>query len=86
MEHADQTPKEVNKESSSTLPNPPHVDLECPVDKDILGRSTWNLLHTVAALYPDQPSDDDKHRINQFFKTIADNYPCEVCAEDFQKQ
>eukprot|EP01041_Mallomonas_annulata_P006547 gene6547-13243_t len=56
----------------------------CPVDKDELGRSTWNLIHTIAAHYPDEPSNDDKANAERFFRSLAMLYPCEYCAKDFQ--
>ena len=34
--------------------------LECPVDREELGRGTWDLLHTTAAYYPETPSATDK--------------------------
>jgi hypothetical protein len=29
----------------------------CPPDKDELGRGTWDLLHSIAATYPNSPSE-----------------------------
>lgn len=54
----------------------------CPLDKDELGRSTWNLLHTMAATYPDNPSDEQKQNVNSFFNILSKTYPCDVCAKD----
>lgn len=58
----------------------------CPVDKDELGHSTWNLLHTMAATYPDKPTDDQKSDIKSFFGILSRNYPCDICANDLAKE
>lgn len=54
----------------------------CPLDKNELGRSTWNLLHTMAAVYPDNPSDEQKQNVKSFFNILSQTYPCDVCAKD----
>lgn len=54
----------------------------CPLDKDDLGRSTWNLLHTMAAVYPDKPSEQQKQDVNTLFGVLSRNYPCDMCAKD----
>ena len=56
----------------------------CPLDRKELGRSTWNLLHTITAYYPDQPTAAEQESIRQLFLTLAQFYPCEVCAQDFR--
>lgn len=76
--------------SSSSVPAPALVaakpvetDLEerdCPMDKAELGRNTWNLLHTMAAFYPDAPAPShQKHAVN-FIKSLSVLYPCSFCA------
>lgn len=58
----------------------------CPVDKDELGLSTWNLLHTMAAAYPDQPTELQKEDIKSFFGIISRTYPCDICAKDLANE
>lgn len=58
---------------------------ECPLDKNELGRSTWNLLHTIAAYYPEDPSDEMKQAAIAFIDSLAKLYPCPHCAEDFRE-
>ena len=53
----------------------------CPVDKDELGNSTWNLLHTIAATYKEDPTEEEQQMMMQFFKTLSLIYPCPHCAE-----
>ena len=44
---------------------------DCPVDKDELGRSTWNLLHTMAAYYPEKPNNQEKKDMNDTIHWIS---------------
>lgn len=59
---------------------------DCPWDKDALGKSTWGLLHTVAAQYPDEPSPQQQTDVKGFFNILSRLYPCEHCAKDFRKE
>lgn len=54
----------------------------CPLDKDELGRSTWNLLHTMAATYPDKPTTRQSEDMVSFFGILSQSYPCDICAKD----
>jgi FAD-linked sulfhydryl oxidase len=69
--------------TTPSTPPPPLVD-NCPLDREELGRSTWNLLHTIAAYYPEQPTLTEQEGVRQLFLALAQFYPCEVCAEDFR--
>lgn len=59
--------------------------VECPPNSPELGRASWTLLHTMAAWYPDKPSEDDKLLMTNFMASLARFYPCTWCATDFQK-
>mmetsp|Transcript_20454 Transcript_20454/g.30949 ORF Transcript_20454/g.30949 Transcript_20454/m.30949 type:complete len:187 (+) Transcript_20454:201-761(+) len=59
---------------------------ECPATKDELGKASWTLLHTMAAYYPDQPSDVEQQMAQSFISSLAAFYPCSWCAKDFQKK
>jgi FAD-linked sulfhydryl oxidase len=59
---------------------------DCPLDKDSLGKSTWNLLHTIAASFPEEPTQRQQTDVKTFFGTLSRLYPCEYCARDFQKE
>lgn len=58
---------------------------DCPLDKEELGRSTWNLIHTIAAYYPKSPTDADKQNARNFIVALSYLYPCEVCRSDFKE-
>ncbi|XP_002024412.2 FAD-linked sulfhydryl oxidase ALR [Drosophila persimilis] len=57
---------------------------DCPLDKVSLGISTWGLLHTMAAFYSDNPTDNEKRDMKSFFEVLSRLYPCEFCAKDFR--
>ena len=69
-----------NMNSAITFPT-----YDCPIDKDELGRSTWNLLHTIATYYPDDPTIEQKTAMIQFIKGLAEFYPCSICRSDFYR-
>ncbi|KPM04900.1 uncharacterized protein NH340_JMT03998 [Sarcoptes scabiei] len=56
----------------------------CPLDKDELGRSSWNLLHTMSVYYPEHPTTEEQSLMKNFIIGLARFYPCESCAKDFQ--
>lgn len=60
---------------------PPHERKDCPLNTEQLGRSTWDLLHTMAAYYPEKPSEKDKSDMRTFVNTLGKVYPCPHCAE-----
>jgi FAD-linked sulfhydryl oxidase len=59
-------------------------NVECPPRTAELGRSSWKLLHSMAAWYPDKPTTEQKTKITNFFQGLAEFYPCPWCADDFQ--
>ncbi|KAJ1347332.1 hypothetical protein KIN20_002368 [Parelaphostrongylus tenuis] len=62
-----------------------HDFKNCPVDKDELGRSTWNLLHTMSVYYPQKPTEVEKKTASTFMESLAKLYPCDFCAKDLRK-
>ncbi|KAM9971596.1 hypothetical protein ACTFIW_011578 [Dictyostelium discoideum] len=50
-----------------------------------LGNSGWTLLHTIAAYYPEKPSEKKKQDIKEFLQSFSKVYPCNVCAKDFRE-
>lgn len=57
---------------------------DCPPDVEQLGRSTWTLLHSIAATYPNNPSADQKNHLMNFMTSFSHLYPCFYCADDFR--
>lgn len=75
--HADR--RAVSTTAAASGPPP-----DCPPDVETLGRSTWTLLHSIAATYPEQPSRTQQSDLLSFVGLFSKLYPCWVCAEDFQ--
>ncbi|WWC70709.1 uncharacterized protein I206_104660 [Kwoniella pini CBS 10737] len=59
--------------------------LNCPPDNIILGRSTWNFLHTTAAYYPLKANENQKIQMKNLLESLSIFYPCNWCSLDFQK-
>jgi len=46
-----------------------------------LGRQTWFFLHTLAAKYPEHPSEVDKRTMRNLVAALGQHYPCKLCRE-----
>jgi mitochondrial FAD-linked sulfhydryl oxidase len=57
---------------------------ECPPDVEQLGRSSWTLLHSIAATYPSSPTPQQQADASTFISSFSRLYPCHWCATDFQ--
>lgn len=53
----------------------------CPPDVEELGRSTWDFLHSVAAVYPDSPTPEQRGALLSLLTSLPLLYPCGHCAE-----
>ncbi|GIM07466.1 hypothetical protein Vretimale_11592 [Volvox reticuliferus] len=58
----------------------------CPPDTWQLGRATWTFLHSVAAHYPEHPSQRQQELMRGMMEGLAEFYPCEICAEHLREQ
>lgn len=56
-----------------------------PPDIIELGQSSWTLLHTIAAYYPDNPTKEKKTDVKTFLESFSKVYPCTFCAKDLQE-
>ncbi|KAF6258405.1 ERV/ALR sulfhydryl oxidase domain-containing protein [Scenedesmus sp. NREL 46B-D3] len=61
-------------------------EMPCPPDILELGRSTWTLLHSMAAYYPDTPTPQQQQSMNAFISALGDFYPCQECAGHLRKE
>ncbi|KAG9285179.1 hypothetical protein G9A89_004394 [Geosiphon pyriformis] len=50
-----------------------------------LGRSTWKLLHTMMARFPEEPTESEKDALRNYVYLFSRLYPCGQCAQEFQK-
>eukprot|EP01084_Bolivina_argentea_P142297 249999_1 len=55
-----------------------------PPDRQQLGRHSWTLLHTMAAYWPNNPTEEQKQNVIQFLQLLGELYPCSVCAADLK--
>ncbi len=60
--------------------------VECPLDRQELGRNSWSVLHTIAAYYPETPTSDQQKEMVQFMSLFTKFYPCEDCSRDFKER
>lgn len=56
-----------------------------PPDVEQLGSSSWTLLHSIAAAYPQNPNNIQKSEMTHFLTMFSHIYPCWWCAKDFEK-
>ncbi|RMD41569.1 hypothetical protein DV735_g3587, partial [Chaetothyriales sp. CBS 134920] len=68
--------------AATTTESPEPTD--CPPDVDELGRSTWTLLHSMAATYPARAAPSMQATMRSFIAAFSQLYPCGACAEDLQ--
>jgi len=80
------TPVVTEKSSSSPASGSPPEYFDCPVERDVLGRHSWTLLHTMAATIPEKPTRQQQKELSQFVTTLSKFYPCEWCADEFRNQ
>ncbi|KAL4956431.1 ERV/ALR sulfhydryl oxidase domain-containing protein [Aspergillus filifer] len=57
---------------------------DCPPDVEALGRSTWTLLHSLTATYPETATPTQQTEMRSFLTLFSKLYPCWVCADDFR--
>ncbi|EGV63934.1 Flavin-linked sulfhydryl oxidase of the mitochondrial IMS [Yamadazyma tenuis] len=62
----------------------PQSSTDFPPDVEQIGRSSWTLLHSIAATYPEVPDSQKQQDLKQFLKLFGNFYPCWFCADDFK--
>jgi FAD-linked sulfhydryl oxidase len=54
--------------------------------REWVGRRSWFLIHSMAAKYPDNPTEDDKQAMRHFVASLGQLYPCKLCRKHLQQQ
>ncbi|RDX44242.1 hypothetical protein OH76DRAFT_1359997 [Lentinus brumalis] len=49
-----------------------------------LGRATWKLMHTMTLRFPEEPTQDERDALTNYFHLTSRLYPCGECAAEFQ--
>lgn len=82
----------TGKMDTKAIPKPAKVPvakelpkMELPPDVEQIGRSSWTLLHTMAATYPEKPTTTQQGDMKQFLKLFGNFYPCWFCGDDFKE-
>ncbi|OQE37418.1 hypothetical protein PENCOP_c010G02515 [Penicillium coprophilum] len=70
--------------AAAATPSSSERPSDCPPDVEELGRSTWTLLHSMAATYPEKADTEHQANMSGFLKFFSKLYPCWVCADDFR--
>jgi hypothetical protein len=52
-------------------------------DFDSWGKPYWQVMHSVTFLYPETPTDEDKQRVQVFFRLVPNILPCALCGLHF---
>lgn len=61
-----------------------HTGAKPPSKKEI-GNAGWTLIHSIAANFPEEPTENDQRYAKLFLKSIAKLYPCKRCQHHFDK-
>lgn len=64
------SPVQIDSSEKKTLVN----RTDCPVDKDLLGNSTWNLLHTMSVYYPEKPKQSEQDDMKNLLENLSKVY------------
>lgn len=78
-----QSDPKINAENENNTEIPSRKD--CPLDKNGLGNSSWEFLHTMAAHFPEEPTKTEAQNMTKFVELFAQFYPCDYCAADMQE-
>ncbi len=81
------TPSEtkIKKQKIGEFLTPEGATKPLTLTKQEIGRNTWSLLHSMAASYPNEPTEEDKKYITNFLYSLANLFPCKICGSHLLK-
>ena len=53
------------------------------MEPNIWGPHAWFFLHSVSLMYPEHPSEQDKHNYFNFFIQLKNVLPCIICRQNY---
>ena len=79
------TETKIKKQKIGDFLTPEGASKPLTLTKQEIGRNTWSLLHSIAASYPNEPSEEDKKNITNFLFGLANLFPCKICGTHLLK-
>ena len=79
-----QTANKTAENSASSTQSSYYDD--CPLFRDQFGKVAWSYLHTMAAHYPQNPTETQMTKMKDFIETFTMFFPCKHCADDFREE
>lgn len=64
---------------------PPSSTIAKAPSKREIGNAGWTLIHSIAANYPEKPSEGDQYHAKAFLRSIGKLYPCKRCRQHFAR-
>jgi hypothetical protein len=55
------------------------------MDPSIWGPHLWYVMHIISFSYPREPSEYDKRAYHDFYQSLKDVIPCDVCKKHYSK-
>ncbi len=71
--------EEKEKPKQGDILTPEGASKPLALTKQEIGRHSWALLHSMAASYPIEPTEEDKTKMTNFMYGLAHNFPCKIC-------
>ncbi|XP_003380956.1 Erv1 / Alr family protein [Trichinella spiralis] len=76
----------MTNSAHSSVDSDSHQRKNCPLDKEELGRSTWGVLHSIAAYLPELLNSETQQDMRNLMRLFSLYYPCEYCAKDMREE
>lgn len=54
------------------------------MNSKIWGKHAWIFLHSITFAYPDNPSEEDKRNYKNYFESLQNVLPCDVCKINYK--
>jgi len=78
-------PAEKIIQDNQTLLIPDDSSLPLKLTKEKIGKRSWEILHSIAANYPLNPTKEDQDNVNLLLNSMSKLYPCTLCGSHFQQ-